>query len=119
MVCLGKFTGNPHTEWENPWFPIKIIPSNQPNEAILSHLFVFLSIFKCPAAEFQKGTGTASAPVPPAHVMTCHDKASVSIIKNHNVVNAIATHEQFTQYSDTQKLEVERLRKHDNKNYNW
>ena len=74
MIFMGKSLG----------FPVKIIPSNQPNEAILSHrTFLFLSIFKCPAAEFQKGTGTASAPVPPAHdnlAMTKLVSASLKII---------------------------------------
>ena len=96
MIFMGKSLEIPDVSGEEK------NPSNQPSPGPSSRTgtFLFLSIFKCPAAEFQKGTGTASAPVPPAHVMTCHDKASLSIIKNHNVVNAIATHEQFTQYSD-------------------
>jgi hypothetical protein len=23
----GKFTGKPHIQWENPWFPVKIFPT--------------------------------------------------------------------------------------------
>ena len=104
----------PWSSWENPWFPVKIIPSNQPSPRPSSRTFLFFINFQmsCSWVSERDGYRQRAGSTGTRYDMPWH-AASVSIIKNHNVVNAIATHEQFTQYSDTQKLEVELLRKHD------
>jgi hypothetical protein len=42
----GKFTGNGHIRWENPWFPVSIFPSANPLK-----LWFLLPIWECPTGK--------------------------------------------------------------------